>query len=56
MNLEEKIRLQKQLRSLTKTTDWLTDPITRTKVDSIRSKLYPNVFTFKGHRSQRLIK
>lgn len=56
MKIEERIRLQDQLRNLTKTSDWLADPIVRAKVDSVRSKLYPKVFTVKPHKSQRFIK
>lgn len=49
------MKLQQQLKRLTKTTDWITDPIIKTKVYSVRGKLFPKMFPTKEHKADRLI-
>lgn len=47
--------LQNRLKCLTKTSDWLGDPILREEVNDIRSELYPknfkkkNLFNYNDH-------
>lgn len=41
---EKRLRLQRDLKSLTQSPEWITDPVIRIKVQQLRSELYPHVF------------
>lgn len=48
MNAYERKQLQRELRQLTKTLDYLTDPQRKEKVNLLRWQLFPNNFTKDG--------
>ncbi|WP_315305562.1 hypothetical protein [Enterococcus devriesei] len=44
MTLKERIELQKRLKELTRTSDWMVNPNKRSEVEWLRSYLFPSVF------------
>lgn len=42
--------LRRKLKRLTKTPDWISDPLARLVVHQIRSELYPHVFNASNNQ------
>lgn len=50
--IDEKMLLQKKLKRLTKTPEWISDPNIRSTVNNIRAELFPETFKKKDTSNQ----